>query len=53
MDHLLKSCNNLKDSRGQGFEDSSERLKNYKELKIWQRWKGCSRHLLSHWKINT
>jgi len=37
MDHLLKSCYNLKDSRGQGFEDSSEMLKNYKELKVWQK----------------
>ena len=26
-----------KDSRGQGFEDSSEMLKNYKELKVWQK----------------
>ncbi|RJP59702.1 MAG: four helix bundle protein [Deltaproteobacteria bacterium] len=25
------------DSRGQGFEDSSEMLKNYKELKVWQK----------------
>ncbi len=27
MDHLRKSCYNLKDSRGQGFEDSSAMLK--------------------------
>ena len=26
-----------KDSRVQGFEDSSEMLKNYKELKVWQK----------------
>jgi len=26
-----------KDSRGQGFEDSIEMLKNYKELKAWQK----------------
>ena len=26
-----------KDSRGQGFKDSSEMLKNYKELKVWQK----------------
>jgi hypothetical protein len=26
-----------KDSRGPGFKDSSERLKNYKELKAWQK----------------
>ena len=25
------------DSRGQGFKDSSEMLKNYKELKVWQK----------------
>ena len=25
------------DSRGQGFEDSSEMLENYKELKVWQK----------------
>jgi hypothetical protein len=27
----------LKDSRGQGFQGSSEMLKNYKELKVWQK----------------
>jgi len=27
----------LKDSRGQGFKGSSEMLKNYKELKVWQK----------------
>jgi four helix bundle protein len=27
----------LKDSRGRGVEDSSEMLKNYKELKVWQK----------------
>ena len=27
----------LKDSRGQGFLGSSEMLKNYKELKVWQK----------------
>jgi hypothetical protein len=27
----------LKDSRGQGVEDSSEMLKNCKELKVWQK----------------
>ncbi len=27
----------MKDSRGQGFEDSSEMLKNYKELNIRQK----------------
>ena len=27
----------LKDSRGQGIEDSSEKQKNYKELKVWQK----------------
>lgn len=37
MDHLQKSCYNLKESRGHGFEDSSEMLKNYKELKVWQK----------------
>jgi hypothetical protein len=26
-----------KDSRGPGFKDSSEMLKNYKELKVWQK----------------
>ena len=26
-----------KDSRGQGFKDSSEMLKTYKELKVWQK----------------
>jgi four helix bundle protein len=26
-----------KGSRGQGFKDSSEMLKNYKELKVWQK----------------
>ncbi len=25
------------DSRGQGFKDSSKRLKNYKELNVWQK----------------
>ena len=25
------------DSRGQGFKDSSEMLKNYKDLKVWQK----------------
>jgi len=25
------------DSRGQGFKDSSKVLKNYKELKVWQK----------------
>ena len=25
------------DSRGQGVKDSSERLRNYKDLKVWQR----------------
>jgi hypothetical protein len=24
-------------SRGQGFKESSEMLKNYKELKVWQK----------------
>jgi hypothetical protein len=32
-----KELQYLKDSRGQGFEDSSEMLKNYKELKVWQK----------------
>jgi four helix bundle protein len=27
----------LKDTRGQGFKGSSEMLKNYKELKVWQK----------------
>ena len=27
----------LKDSRGQGFKDSSEMIKNYKGLKVWQK----------------
>ena len=27
----------LKDSRGPGFKGSSEMLKNYKELKVWQK----------------
>ena len=27
----------LEDSRGQGFEGSSEVLKNYKDLKVWQK----------------
>ena len=27
----------MKDSRGRGFQGSSEMLKNYKELNIWQR----------------
>ena len=26
----------MKDSRVQGVKDSSDRLKNYKELKVWQ-----------------
>ena len=25
------------DSRGQGFKDSSEMLKNYKDMKVWQK----------------
>jgi hypothetical protein len=28
---------NLKGTRGNGFKDSSEMLKNYKELKVWQK----------------
>ena len=36
-DHLQKSWCDPKGSRGQGFKDSSEMLKNYKELKVWQR----------------
>ena len=27
----------LKDSRDQGFKDSSEMIKNYKGLKVWQK----------------
>jgi hypothetical protein len=27
----------MKDSRGQGFKDSSEMLKNYRDLIVWQR----------------
>ncbi len=27
----------VKDSRGQGFKGSSEMLKNYKELNVWQK----------------
>jgi hypothetical protein len=26
-----------KGSRGQGFQDSSEKLKNYKELQVWRK----------------
>ncbi len=37
MGHLQKSWCDPKGSRGQGFKDSSEMLKNYKELKVWQR----------------
>ena len=36
-DHLQKSWSHDKDSRGPGFKDSSEMLKNYKELKVWQK----------------
>jgi four helix bundle protein len=34
---LSKKPKCLKDSRGLGFKDSSEMLKNYKELKFWQK----------------
>jgi len=27
----------MKDSRGRGFKGSSEMLKNYKELNVWQK----------------
>ncbi len=37
MDHLQKSWSDPKDSGGQGFKDSSEMLKNYKDLKVWQK----------------
>jgi hypothetical protein len=37
MAHLQKSWWSWKDSRGQGFKDSSEMIKNYKELKVWQK----------------
>jgi hypothetical protein len=34
MDHLQRSWSMI---RVQGFEDSSEMLKNYKGLKVWQK----------------
>jgi hypothetical protein len=37
QDHLQKSWSDPKDSGGQGFKDSSEMLKNYKDLKVWQK----------------
>jgi hypothetical protein len=37
LDHLQKRCYDLQDSRGQGVKDSSEMLRNYKDLKVWQK----------------
>lgn len=33
---LRKSCYNAGGSRGQGFRGSSDMLRNYRELKVWQ-----------------
>ncbi len=45
-DHLQKSWSDPKDSGGQGFEDSSEMLKNYKDLKVWQKSYGLCSELI-------
>jgi four helix bundle protein len=37
LDHLQESWKDHQDSRGQGVRDSSKMLKNYRELKVWQR----------------
>ncbi len=37
MNYLQKNWQDHKDSRGQGVRDSSDLLKNYKELKIWKK----------------
>jgi hypothetical protein len=36
-DHLQKSWSDPEDSRGQGTKGSSEMLKSFKELKVWQK----------------
>jgi hypothetical protein len=37
LDHLQKSYYDLQDSRDRGVKDSSEMLRNFKELKVWQK----------------
>ena len=37
MDHLQISWSDPEDSRGQGSKGSSEMLKNYRDLKVWQK----------------